>query len=212
MGPPSTRAHRLAAGQHCHGGRHCAHLAEPSVRTIGPGRASGPLAAVRRPVNTGGAETAIETHASVPCDAGCRAVRIGPRGLRCSAARNVALAVRSPRSRRRRQFECTPEQVLTFLGLIRGHPLEVVFLFGMTLGLRIGEATGVLSHDLELDKHLLYLRHQAAPDVQADGGVCVCGKGVAEQPSYRISKRSLPPEGWSCPGPMAGLAAPGFVR
>jgi integrase len=89
-------------------------------------------------------------------------------------ARNVALAVRSPRTRRRRQFECSPEQVLTFLGLIRGHPQEVVFLLGMTLGLRIGEATGVLWGDMELDKHVLYLRHQVASDVQEDGGVCVC--------------------------------------
>jgi integrase len=90
-------------------------------------------------------------------------------------ARNVALAVRSPRQRRRRQFECSPEQVLTFLSLIRGHPLEVVFLFGMTLGLRIGEATGVLWSDIDLDHGLVYLRHQVAPDVQYDGGICICG-------------------------------------
>src|SRR5262249_11779995 len=80
-------------------------------------------------------------------------------------ARNVALAVRSPRQRRRRQFECSPDHVLKFLSLIRGHPLEVVFLLGMSLGLRIGEATGVLWSDLDLDNRLLFLRHQVAPDV-----------------------------------------------
>jgi hypothetical protein len=56
-------------------------------------------------------------------------------------------------------------------GLIRGHPLEVVFLLGMTLGLRMGEATGVLWQDFGADNHVLYLRHQVAPDVQEDGGV-----------------------------------------
>jgi len=91
-------------------------------------------------------------------------------------ARNVALAVRSPRNRRRKQFECNPEQVLAFLQLIRGHPLEVVFLLGMTLGLRIGEATGVLWQDLDDDYRVLYLRHQVAPDVQEDGGACTCRK------------------------------------
>jgi integrase len=111
-------------------------------------------------------------------------------------ARNVALAVKSPRNRRRKQFECGPEQVLTFLGLIRGHPLEVVFLLGMTLGLRIGEATGVLWQDMELDKHVLYLRHQVAPDVQEDGGVCVCGKrcgraAVVEDLKTESSTRGL---------------------
>jgi integrase len=111
-------------------------------------------------------------------------------------ARNVAQAVRSPRKKRRPRFECSPEQVLRFLHLIRGHPLEVVFLLGMTLGLRIGEATGVLWEDLELDNRVLYLRHQVAPDVQADGGTCLCGArcgraAVVEDLKTDASKRGL---------------------
>ena len=111
-------------------------------------------------------------------------------------ARNVALAVRSPRQRRRRQFECSPDQVLKFLSLIRGHPLEVVFLLGMTLGLRIGEATGVLWSDLDLDNRLVYLRHQVAPDVQCDGGACICGQrcgraAVVEDLKTESSNRGL---------------------
>jgi integrase len=111
-------------------------------------------------------------------------------------ARNVAHAVKLPRKRRRPQFECNPEQVLRFLELIRGHPLEVVFLLGMTLGLRIGEATGVLWSDLDLDNALLYLRHQVAPDVQADGGTCVCGSrcgraAVVEDLKTEASTRGL---------------------
>jgi proline iminopeptidase len=41
------------------------------------------------------------------------------------------------------------------LDVIRGHPLEVVFLLGMTLGLRIGEATGLLWQDLADDNRVL---------------------------------------------------------
>jgi integrase len=111
-------------------------------------------------------------------------------------ARNVVLAVRSPRQRRRRQFECSPDQVLKFVSLIRGHPLEVVFLFGITLGLRIGEATGVLWSDRDLDKRLVYLHHQVALDVQYDGGACICGKrcgraAVVEDLKTEASNRGL---------------------
>ena len=111
-------------------------------------------------------------------------------------ARNVAQAVKSPRKRRRAQFECNPEQVRSFLGLIRGHPLEVVFLFGMALGLRIGEATGVLWDDLDLSGRVLYLRHQVAPNVQADGGTCLCGTrcglaAVVEDLKTEASTRGL---------------------
>jgi integrase len=111
-------------------------------------------------------------------------------------ARNVAQAVKSPRKKRRARFEASPEQVLRFLQLIRGHPLEVVFLFGMALGLRIGEATGVLWEDLDLDNRVLYLRHQIAPDVQADGGTCLCGArcgraAVVEELKTDASTRGL---------------------
>ena len=69
----------------------------------------------------------------------------------------------------------TTSQALAFLCLIRGHPLEVVFLFGMPLGLRMGEATGVLWDDIDLDCRVFYLRHHVGPDVQADGGERLCG-------------------------------------
>src|SRR5216683_314281 len=69
----------------------------------------------------------------------------------------------------------TKEQVLAFLQLIRGHPLEGVFLLGMALGLRIGEATGLVWDDVNLERRMLFLRHQVAPDIQADGGECLCG-------------------------------------
>jgi integrase len=45
----------------------------------------------------------------------------------------------------------------------------------MTLGLRMDEATGVLRDDIDLESRAFYLRHQVAPDVQADGGECLCG-------------------------------------
>jgi integrase len=90
--------------------------------------------------------------------------------------RNVVAFTSTPkRHRTPKKVAYAAEQALAFLRLIRGHPLEGVFLLGMALGLRMGEATGVLWEDLDLDQRLLYLRHQAAPDVQADGGVCICG-------------------------------------
>jgi integrase len=118
-------------------------------------------------------------------------------------ARNVAQAVRSPHTKRREQFECNPEQVLTFLRLIRGHPLEVVFLFGMTLGLRIGEATGVLWKDIDFDRGVIYLRHQVAPDVQADGGTCVC--------SYRCGRAAVVEE-LKTEASTRGLELPEVIR
>jgi integrase len=92
-------------------------------------------------------------------------------------ARNVVDFTSTPRGRRGAgaKVAFAPEQVLGFLRLIRGHPLEGVFLFGMALGLRMGEATGGLWSDLDLARRVFYLRHQVAPDVQADGGVCLCG-------------------------------------
>jgi integrase len=91
-------------------------------------------------------------------------------------SRNVVAFTSTPKRKRTpKKVAYAAEQALAFLRLIRGHPLEGVFLLGMALGLRMGEATGVLWEDLDLDQRLLYLRHQAAPDVQADGGVCICG-------------------------------------
>jgi integrase len=90
--------------------------------------------------------------------------------------RNVVAFTSTPkRQRTPKKVAYGAEQALAFLRLIRGHPLKGVFLLGMALGLRMGEATGVLWDDLDLDGRLLYLRHQAAPDVQAAGGVCICG-------------------------------------
>jgi integrase len=80
---------------------------------------------------------------------------------------------RKPRSRPKPTF--TAEQTLSFIRLIRGHPLEGVFLFGMALGLRMGEATGVLWADVDLEQRVFFLRHQVAPDYQAEGGECLCG-------------------------------------
>lgn len=91
-------------------------------------------------------------------------------------ARNVVDFTRAPKKRRSaNKVSFTATQALAFLRLIRGHPLEAVFLFGMTLGLRMGEATGVLWDDIDLESRVFYLRHQVAPDVQADGGECLCG-------------------------------------
>jgi integrase len=91
-------------------------------------------------------------------------------------ARNVVDFTRAPKKRRNTsRVSFAPIQAIAFLRLIRGHPLEAVFLFGMTLGLRMGEATGVLWEDIDLDSRVFYLRHQVAPDVQADGGECLCG-------------------------------------
>jgi len=69
-------------------------------------------------------------------------------------------------------------------------------LLGITLGLRIGEATGVLWRDMDLQRRVLYLRHQVAPDVQADGGVCICGQrcgraAVVEELKTEASTRGL---------------------
>jgi integrase len=92
-------------------------------------------------------------------------------------ARNVVDFTSAPRkTRATRAVVFSPEQALTFLRLIRGHPLEGVFLLGMALGLRMGEATGVLWSDLDITTSALTLRHQVAPDVQADGGKCICGQ------------------------------------
>jgi integrase len=91
-------------------------------------------------------------------------------------ARNVVDFTITPKRKRHAQRPTfTKDQVLAFLQLIRGHPLEGVFLFGMTLGLRIGEATGVMWQDVDLEHRLFFLRHQVAPDIQADGGECLCG-------------------------------------
>jgi integrase len=96
--------------------------------------------------------------------------------LQDRVGRNVVdftIAPKKTRGPSRQAFSA--DQVLAFLKVIRGHPLEGVFLFGMALGLRMGEATGVLWSDLDLSSRVLYLRHQVAPDVQTEGGSCVCG-------------------------------------
>ena len=67
--------------------------------------------------------------------------------------------------------------------------MEGVFLLGMALGLRIGEATGVVWDDVNLERRMLFLRHQVAPDIQADGGECLCGGGVDKR---RLSKSLSP--------------------
>jgi integrase len=91
-------------------------------------------------------------------------------------ARNVVdFTITPKRKRHAARPTFTNEQVLSFLKLIRGHPLEGVFLLGMALGLRIGEATGVMWQDIHLERRLFFLRHQVAPDIQADGGECLCG-------------------------------------
>ena len=96
--------------------------------------------------------------------------------LQDKVGRNVVDFARAPKKRRNpTNVSFTPEQALSFLRVIRGHPLEGVFLLGMALGLRIGEATGVLWQDIDLDSRVFYLRHQVAPDIQADGGECLCG-------------------------------------
>jgi integrase len=91
-------------------------------------------------------------------------------------ARNVVDFTRAPKKRRNmNKTSFAPVQAVAFLRVIRGHPLEGVFLLGMALGLRIGEATGVLWEDINLDSRVFYLRHQVAPNVQAEGGECLCG-------------------------------------
>jgi integrase len=91
-------------------------------------------------------------------------------------ARNVVdFTITPQRKRKPTRPTFTIEQALTFLQLIRGHPLEGVFLLGMALGLRIGEATGVVWDDVNLEQRVLFLRHQIAPDIQAYGGECLCG-------------------------------------
>jgi integrase len=96
--------------------------------------------------------------------------------LQDRVARNVVdftLAPKKTRAPSRVAFSAA--QAVAFLKVIRGHPLEGVFLFGMALGLRMGEATGVLWSDLDIPNRVFYLRHQVAPDVQAEGGACLCG-------------------------------------
>src|SRR5262249_44248467 len=84
-------------------------------------------------------------------------------------ARNVVDFTITPKRKRHTQRPTfTKDQVLAFSSLIRGHLLEGVFLFGMTLGLRIGEATGVMWEDIDLERRLFFLRHQVAPEMQAE--------------------------------------------
>jgi integrase len=117
--------------------------------------------------------------------------------LQDRVGRNVVdytLAPKKTRARSRVAFSA--DQAVAFLRVIRGHPLEGVFLFGMALGLRMGEATGVLWSDLDIPRRLFYLRHQVAPDVQAEGGACLCGircgrAAVLEDLKSRSSTRGL---------------------
>lgn len=66
-------------------------------------------------------------------------------------ARNVATLVSPPQVRRPEIQPFTPEQAQVFLKAIEGDRLEALYLVGLAVGLRQGEAFGLRWPDLDLD-------------------------------------------------------------
>lgn len=74
--------------------------------------------------------------------------------------RNVATLVRPPRRARAAKQAFTVAQARTLVQSVREHRLAALFILTATLGLRLGEATGLRWLDVDLDGAVLHLRKQ----------------------------------------------------
>lgn len=74
--------------------------------------------------------------------------------------RNVASMVDPPRRERPKIHPLDPSQARRFLDSIRGHRLEALYSVALAMGLRQGEALGLLWEDVDLAASTLTVRHQ----------------------------------------------------
>jgi integrase len=75
-------------------------------------------------------------------------------------SRNVAALADSPRVERHKVRPLSPDQAREFLATVRGDRLEALYTVALALGLRKGEALGLLWEDVELDAGSVTIRHQ----------------------------------------------------
>ena len=73
--------------------------------------------------------------------------------------RNVAALVSLPRIQKQEMKFFTPDDAKTFLGSIKGHRLEALFIMALTLGLRRGELLGLHWSDVDLDAATLRVNY-----------------------------------------------------
>jgi integrase len=76
------------------------------------------------------------------------------------AARNVAALVDPPRSDRQEIQPLTPTQAKDFLEAAKGHRLEALFTAALALGIREGEALGLMWEDVDFDRGTISVRRQ----------------------------------------------------
>lgn len=72
--------------------------------------------------------------------------------------RNAAALASPIAARSRRAAPLTPDQAKAFLAAAAGHRLEALFTVALSLGLRLGEALGLMWSDLDLDAGTLTVR------------------------------------------------------
>lgn len=96
--------------------------------------------------------------------------------------RNVATLVRPPRAERHELHTLTPEQARTFLAAIRGQRLEALYSVALAVGLRQGEALGLLWEDVDLDAGRIHVR-RALQRIE--------GKLQLVEPKTRRSRRTV---------------------
>ena len=70
-------------------------------------------------------------------------------------SRNVATLVEAPRAEKHEVRPMTLEEAQDFLKAIKGNRLEALFTVALSLGLRLGEATGLRWQDVDLDNRVL---------------------------------------------------------
>lgn len=73
--------------------------------------------------------------------------------------RNVAALVTAPRGEQKEIEPFTPEEATAFLKAIQGDRLEALYSVVLALGLRRGEALGLLWSDINLEEGYLTVRH-----------------------------------------------------
>lgn len=75
-------------------------------------------------------------------------------------ARNVAALVDPPRRERAEIQPLTPTQARRFLEAVKGHRLEALFTAALALGIREGEALGLMWEDVDFDHGTISIRRQ----------------------------------------------------
>jgi integrase len=89
---------------------------------------------------------------------------------------------KAPTSQPRPGRAFTQEEALRFTQAVRGDPLEALYLTTLSLGLRRGEALGLMWADLDERRSEIHIRRQ----LQTRGG-----KTQAQEPKTRSSARSV---------------------